>query len=179
MAPDFTVWLRPGAQKVVVVDESQIPPEFWVEQLPHWKNRIVLSDQIDALGQPLLRFEYHRTEHEERALRATIERMRGFWARHLAPICALDWLVPATPGPDVSLVATALELSHPAGATRMGRHAGDSVVDTTLRVHRIPNLSIASGSVFPTSGSANPTFTIMQLAMRAADAIGARLVSRH
>ena len=33
VAPDFTVWLRPGAQKVVVVDESQIPPEFWVARL--------------------------------------------------------------------------------------------------------------------------------------------------
>ena len=34
VAPDFTVWLRPGSRKVVVVDETQIPPEFWVAQLP-------------------------------------------------------------------------------------------------------------------------------------------------
>jgi choline dehydrogenase-like flavoprotein len=48
-------------------------------------------------------------------------------------------------------------------------------VDPQLRVHGIPNVSIASGAVFPTSGSANPTFTIMQLALRAADAITARV----
>jgi choline dehydrogenase-like flavoprotein len=43
-----------------------------------------------------------------------------------------------------------------------------------LRVHRIANLSVASASVFPSSGSANPTFTIMHLAMRAADALVTR-----
>ena len=43
VAPDFTVWLRPGAQKVVVVDESQIPPEFWVEQLPRLDRQQLLG----------------------------------------------------------------------------------------------------------------------------------------
>lgn len=151
--------------------------KIWIEQLPHRSNRIVLSNQIDALGQPLLRFEYHRTEHEERALRAMVQKVQGFWARHLAPICALEWK-PGMLDPEVSLARAAAELSHPAGATRMGTSPADSVVDTTLRVHRIPNLNIASASVFPSSGSANPTFTIMQLTMRAADAMAARLAPR-
>jgi choline dehydrogenase-like flavoprotein len=57
----------------------------------------------------------------------------------------------------------------------MGDDPATSVVDRQLRVHAISNLSVASASAFPSSGSANPTFTIMQLAMRAADAIAARL----
>lgn len=150
---------------------------IWIEQLPHWRNRIVLSDKIDALGQPLLRVDYQRTNHEEQALRATRERLRAFWARHLAPICALDWIEP-TPARGASLAAAATEMAHPAGATRMGTSPATSVVDPWLRVHCIPNLSIAGASVFPTSGSANPTFTIMQIAMRAADAIGSRLARR-
>jgi GMC oxidoreductase len=34
---------------------------------------------------------------------------------------------------------------------------------TRFRVHRIPNLRVASASVSPASGGANPTLTIMQL----------------
>ena len=67
------------------------------------------------------------------------------------------------------MVDSAVDLAHPAGSTRMGINPRYSVVDPRLRVHRIPNLSVASASVFPCSGSANPTLTILLLAMRAAD----------
>jgi len=40
------------------------------------------------------------------------------------------------------------------------------VVDANCRVHESPNLYVASSSVFPTGGWANPTVTIMALAER-------------
>jgi choline dehydrogenase-like flavoprotein len=43
------------------------------------------------------------------------------------------------------------------------------VVDADGRVHGVANLYIAGSSVFPTSGSANPTLTIVALALRLAD----------
>jgi choline dehydrogenase-like flavoprotein len=43
------------------------------------------------------------------------------------------------------------------------------VVDRNCRVHGIENLYISSSSVFPTTGTANPTFTIIALAIRLAD----------
>lgn len=43
------------------------------------------------------------------------------------------------------------------------------VVDPDCRVHGTENLFIAGSSVFPTSGFANPTFTIVALAIRLAD----------
>jgi len=42
-------------------------------------------------------------------------------------------------------------------------------VDENTRVHGVENLYIASSSVFPTSGVANPTLTIVALAIRLAD----------
>ena len=42
------------------------------------------------------------------------------------------------------------------------------VVDTDLRVHGVGNLYVASSSVFPTSGQANPTLTILALTLRLA-----------
>jgi choline dehydrogenase-like flavoprotein len=43
------------------------------------------------------------------------------------------------------------------------------VVDRDCRVHDMANLFIAGSSVFPTGGSANPTLTIVALALRMAD----------
>jgi choline dehydrogenase-like flavoprotein len=146
--------------------------KIWIEQLPQHRNRISLSEKSDALGQPLIAVDFHRSEFEERSLRTCIEKLRGFWARHAAPFCELEW-DPRVLDPAARVADAAIEQAHPAGSTRMGRDPATSVVDPHLRVHAIANLSIASASVFPSSGSANPTFTIMQLAMRAADAIGA------
>jgi choline dehydrogenase-like flavoprotein len=42
-------------------------------------------------------------------------------------------------------------------------------VDRDCRVHGMANLFIAGSSVFPTGGSANPTLTIVALALRMAD----------
>ena len=58
---------------------------------------------------------------------------------------------------------------HHLGTTRMHREPAAGVVDEHCRVHGVSNLFIAGGSVFPTGGSANPTFTIAALAIRLAD----------
>jgi choline dehydrogenase-like flavoprotein len=148
--------------------------KLWIEQRPHSRNRITLVDREDSLGQKRLNVEFHRTDDEERAFRVMLERVRAFWARHFTQLCELEWAA-LLGDPAVRLVDRADEMAHPAGSTRMGHDPATSVVDPQLRVHAIPNLSVASASVFPSSGSANPTFTILQLALRAADAITARL----
>jgi choline dehydrogenase-like flavoprotein len=67
---------------------------------------------------------------------------------------------------------------HHMGTTRMHADPRQGVVDPDGRVHGTDNLYIAGSSVFPTSGIANPTLTILALVMRLADhlksALGAR-----
>jgi choline dehydrogenase-like flavoprotein len=43
------------------------------------------------------------------------------------------------------------------------------VVDRDLRVFAVPNLWICSTSTFPSGASANPTLTLMALALRLGD----------
>jgi choline dehydrogenase-like flavoprotein len=43
------------------------------------------------------------------------------------------------------------------------------VVDADCRVHGLSNLYLAGAGVFPTAGSANPTLTLVALALRLAD----------
>jgi choline dehydrogenase-like flavoprotein len=64
---------------------------------------------------------------------------------------------------------------HQMGTTRMGLSPTTSVVDANCRVHGIENLFVASTSVFPTSGQANPTFLGVAMAFR----LGRFLSSRH
>jgi len=48
------------------------------------------------------------------------------------------------------------------------------VVDAQCRVHGMANLYIAGSSVFPTIGYANPTLTIVALALRLSDHLKAQ-----
>ena len=51
----------------------------------------------------------------------------------------------------------------------MAASAHEGVVDADCAVHGVPNLYVASAAVFPTSSHANPTLTIVALALRLAD----------
>jgi len=57
----------------------------------------------------------------------------------------------------------------------MHRDPQFGVVDENARVHGVGNLYVAGSSVFPTSGAANPTLTIVALALRLADHIKERM----
>ena len=70
---------------------------------------------------------------------------------------------------------SAVPLKHHSGSTRMHVDPRYGVVDETCRVHGVNNLFVASSSVFPTIGMANPTLTIVALALRVADTIKQRL----
>ena len=64
------------------------------------------------------------------------------------------------------------DASHHMGTTRMGNDLASSVVDRNCQVHGIDNLYVAGSSVFSTGGSANPTLSIVALALRLADHLG-------
>ena len=56
----------------------------------------------------------------------------------------------------------------------MGDSPRSSVVDRNCRVHDLANLYIAGSAVFPTTGYANPTLTIVAIAARLAAHLAAQ-----
>jgi choline dehydrogenase-like flavoprotein len=140
-----------------------------VEQLPDPLNRIRLSDTSDRLGMRKARFEWKPRPADERTFQSTIKHLALYWQRSgFDNLCPLTWSDGAR-DTDLPISDRAEACAHPSGSTRMGTNPSTSVVGPDLRCHAIPNLAVASASVFPTAGSANPTFTIMKLALWLAD----------
>ncbi len=61
--------------------------------------------------------------------------------------------------------------THNLGTCRMSENPEDGVVDRWGRAHDVPNLFVSDGSVMTTGAAANPTLTIVALAIRQAEYI--------
>lgn len=156
-------------RQVYMPADVELGVQIAIEQRPSWDNHIRLSSQRDAFGLPMAAVHWQPTDQDEATFRAVAQRLRHYWSRnqldHLHP---LTWRA-GNAGDPTRFSDLAEPYAHPSGSTRMGTNPGSSVVDPDLVCHAVPNLSVASASVFPSAGSANPTFTILQLALRHAD----------
>jgi choline dehydrogenase-like flavoprotein len=64
--------------------------------------------------------------------------------------------------------------THNMGTCRMSARPEDGVVDKWGEAHDVPGLFVSDGSVFTTGAAANPTLTIVALAIRQAEELGRR-----
>ena len=69
--------------------------------------------------------------------------------------------------------------SHNMGTNRMSEKARDGVVNKWGQTHDIKNLFVSDGSQFTSSGAANPTLTIVALAIRQAEYIAGAMKRRE
>lgn len=134
----------------------------FMEMEPAAQNRIVLGSGRDPHGLPVPRVIHDTTERD----RAAVIALHDVLARELEEQ-GLGRLETDLRGPGPWPID--LEASHHLGTTRMGDEPTVSVVDRNCRVHQLENLFVAGGSVFPTSGCANPTYTICALSIRLAE----------
>lgn len=138
-----------------------------MEQAPNPDSRITLTNERDALGLHQVRVDWRLTDLDEHSLRRALQILGEEIGRSAMGRLRLD---DSVLGAD-SGVSPPLSSHHHSGATRMSATPRSGVVDPDCRVHGISNLYIASGAVFPTMGIANPTLTIVALALRLADRI--------
>jgi choline dehydrogenase-like flavoprotein len=133
-----------------------------IEQTPDPQNRIVLSDSRDATGRPRARVRWSMRPADEEGIRAAAARFLAAWPGESA---CFPRLVPAL---GHASEVKPHDVYHPVGTCRMGKDAG-AVVDPEARVHGAANLSVASTAVFPSAGTANPTFSMLCLAAALAE----------
>jgi choline dehydrogenase-like flavoprotein len=141
---------RPTPRTFVVV--------YFCEQPPDLDSRVTLSEETDRLGVNKLRLDWHIDD----SVTEGVLRMQQLLGRELerTGVGTLE------PGIDVPAFTDA---SHHTGTTRMSVDPGQGVVDPDCRAHGVANLHMAGSSVFPCAGHANPTLTIVALALRLAD----------
>jgi choline dehydrogenase-like flavoprotein len=140
------------------------------EQKPDPESRISVTGEFDSLGLPRLALDWKISELERRTVgRATELLAQEFSERRIGTL--LD-----APDPFSSAVQwgeAKTDAFHMMGGTRMARSPADGVVDEQLRVFGTENVYVASTSVFPTGGTANPTLMLIALALRLADQVAA------
>jgi choline dehydrogenase-like flavoprotein len=136
------------------------------EQAPNPDSRVTLSTERDALGVPRARFDWQLTPLDKHSMRTLYRSVgREFGRLGIGRVQFRDWLL----SDDLTWPSLVSGGWHDTGATRMHDDPKQGVVDANCRVHGLSNLYLAGAGVFPTAGSANPTLTLVALALRLAD----------
>ena len=141
---------------------------MYYECVPACDNRVLLTEQKDAYGRPRLKLKWRLQETDllsaDRFCRHLDNLIRQHGKGRLQlPDEPEQWRAITEAG------------KHPMGATRMATDPARGVVDRNCQVHGFNNLYVAGSSVFPTAGYANPTLTLVALAIRLADHLKERL----
>ncbi|MEM9760976.1 MAG: GMC family oxidoreductase [Pseudomonadota bacterium] len=136
---------------------------MWIvgEDMPQATNRVTLSDSATdqwGLPSPNVHFDDHPNDVAMRSYAyekaEALYQSVGAVGTHRTP-----------PYPS----------THNLGTCRMSARAEDGVVNQWGQAHDIPNLFVSDGSVMTTGAAANPTLTIVALAIRQAEYLAGEL----
>ena len=150
--------------------EERFDPSVYLyteaEQAPNPSSRVHLGAERDALGLRRIKLDWRLSEIDKRSIRdLAILIGRELGRLEKGRVGLPEWLLEERPSDDDPLLGG----YHHMGTTRMAGDPSEGVVDPNCRVFSTRNLFVAGSSVFTTGGAANPTLTIVALALRLAD----------
>lgn len=150
--------------------DGSYPLECNCEQTPLAYSRITLTRESDRDGVPRVHLDWRVCDDDIKSA------CRGFLllrdAMQRSHHCRLEFDEKQL----LERMRRSVPLSgHHIGTTRMAASSQQGVVDGNCALFELPNLYVASSAVFPTSGHANPTLTIVALAVRLAMHLRSRL----
>lgn len=140
------------------------------EQMPNPDSRIGLGRETDPFGLRKVTIDWQLTADDKRGM-ATGHRLFGTELGRVG----FGRFRSSVTDDDIGWPEDMYGDQHHMGTTRMHRDPRSGVVDENCRIHGVANLYVAGSSTFPTGGVANPTLTIVALALRLADHIKERL----
>ena len=160
--PFLAAFAEPGSwgpEFTAILDGYANTAGLWVvgEDMPQETNRVTLNASVtDKHGLPVpnVHFDDHPND--------TAMRNHGYQQAELLYEAVGSTSAHRTP-PYPS--------THNLGTTRMSTRPEDGVTNEFGRTHDVPNLYVSDGSVFTTGAAANPTLTIVALALRQAEHI--------
>lgn len=161
---------RPRKSGADVLDDMKLQPYrrfigLHAESVTSERKYVTLSRECDRFGDPFAHVQYESNGFDHESHRYARDIFLKFAQATGGEPAVMDEFHEYHSG------------AHHMGTCRMGQDASDSVVDTFGRVHGIPNLLVAGSSIFVgTSGAANPTLTLVALALRTADYISRELL---
>ena len=164
--PFLAAFLSPGASGrdfAQLMEAYDYTAGMWLvgEDMPRETNRVTLNPDVrDQYDQPVPNVHFDDHPNDEAMREHAYRAGEGVYE-------AVDALrtIRVTPYPS----------THNLGTCRMSEKPEDGVVDRFGRAHDVPNLYVSDGSQFTTGAAANPTLTIVALAIRQAEHIAGEL----
>ncbi len=164
--PFMAAFIEPGLwgrEFTSMMEQYQNMAGMWIvgEDMPQESNRVTLNNSVtDRFGLPVanVNFDDHANdtamrEHGYGRADLLYESVGALGTHHTPPY-------PST---------------HNLGTARMSARPKDGVIDAHGQAHDVPGLFVSDGSVMTTGAAANPTLTIVALAIRQADFIADQL----
>jgi choline dehydrogenase-like flavoprotein len=150
------------------------PLDFSGEQAPNPDSRVSLVCETDRYGVPKLKIDWRPSELDWFTLSGMLRELR----RSLED-CGCGTVEYNEQRLDQDARASVMPMGgHHIGTARMSESPSAGVVNADGRVHGLDNLYVAGCATFPTSGQANPTLTIVAMALRLAQHLETRLGGR-
>ena len=141
-----------------------------IEQALNPDSRVRLSEERDAFGLQRLALDWRVSALDYHTLRSAMLTLGERLAEQGAGRVQLqDWLLAEPPVLPPMGQGDEIALHHHMCTTRMSADPRTGVVDADCRVHGMANLYLGGSSVFASAGHANPTYTVVQLALRLGD----------
>jgi len=136
-----------------IENNTRIELRGLMEAFPEKGNLVSIAKGKTSLGLPRTKIQYYESQDTKNARVQNLKKLHN-----------ILYEAGLKESPDKNYRGARSD--HATGTCRMSVSAKDGVVDRNLKAHDVDNLYVCSNAVFPNSGAANPTVTLVALAIK-------------
>jgi len=153
VAKELSKKKSPDNIKGGIINNTRIELRALIEAFPAEGNKVEIAPGRTSTGLPRTKIHYFESKDTVKARMVNLKRLQDI-------LCQAG----LKSSPDINY--SGARSDHSTGTCRMSSNPTEGVVDSSLKVHETDNVYVCSNAVFPNSGAANPTVTLVSLAFR-------------